>query len=390
MPGRDSSMSVPDLWYRVVAAVLTQTYYRRVHVTRLGVVPAQGPVLCVALHRNGAVDGMVYKRVVPRATFLVSVQLLRNPLGRLFFTGIPVTRAKDRGARADGPGNAEALDASVEHLRGGGVLCVMPEGTSDLGPRHLPFHSGAARILDRALSVGIRPAVVPLGIFYRAPEAFRSDIVVVVGQAIEIDGVSEDRVDALMARITDALEQLGVNVDSAETLARVERTAAMRAGDDLSAYYAALKTGDAGADEDWRLIESAAVATERGVPVVSTRGVAWSAAWLVVQAPLVALAAVVNVVPLLAAGIAGAMLADARNTVALWRILVGAPVAVLWVVLWGIVAGATGRPALFVAYVLITALGLVVYPELLARWPRLVNARLAPDVRAAIGRLRGE
>jgi Acyltransferase len=370
---------VPDFWYRLVAGVLTHTYYRRVHVTRLGAVPADGPVLCVALHRNGAVDGMVYKTVVPRATFMVSVQLLRNPVGRLLFTGIPVTRAKDRGGtRAD---NTPALDAGVEHLRRGGVLCVMPEGTSDLGPRHLPFHSGAARILERALSLGVLPTVVPLGIFYLAPEAFRSDVVVVIGPAIE---------GATMDHITASLEALGVNVDSATSLARIERVAAMRAGDDLSGYYAALKDGRVGADEDWLLVESARVATEHGVPVLSNRGVWWSLAWLAVQVPLVAVAAVVNVGPLLAAWIAGVRLADARNTIALWRILVGAPVAVLWVALWGVVTIASGHPLVLLGYLLATGLGLVVYPELLARWPRLVNARVGADVRAAIGRLRGE
>src|SRR5215469_2043558 len=88
-------------WHRWFATLLSRIYYRRIAVVRLGELPAAGPILCVGLHRNGAVDGMVYKSVVPSATFLISVQLLRNPLGRLFFTGIPVTRAKDTGDRSE-------------------------------------------------------------------------------------------------------------------------------------------------------------------------------------------------------------------------------------------------------------------------------------------------
>lgn len=77
--------AVPVLdWYRFSPALLTRIYYRRVTVVRLGAIPETGPMLCVGLHRNGAVDGMVYKTVVPNATFLISVQLLRDPIAHFY------------------------------------------------------------------------------------------------------------------------------------------------------------------------------------------------------------------------------------------------------------------------------------------------------------------
>jgi 1-acyl-sn-glycerol-3-phosphate acyltransferase len=374
-------MAIIDSWYRWFPELLTRTYYRRVSVVRSGAIPATGPVFCVGLHRNGAVDGMVYKTAVPKATFLVSVQLLRNPIARIFFTGIPVTRSKDVGDRSE---NAASLARCVEHLRGGGTLFVLPEGTSDLGPRHLPFHSGAARILAAARAEGIQPAVIPFGIFYRCPDGFRSDVVVVVGHPFSDD-------------ITTALEDIGVNVDSAAALGRIERAAALRSGDDLAEYYPALKRLEPRADDPVlidrsakvdALIASRVLATERGVPVFSTRPMAWSIAWLAFQVPIVVAAAIANAGPLIAGWVAGRRFADARNTITLWRLLIGAPVAMLWVA--GVSAAAiVGRSIWLVpAYAIITIAGLIVYPELLARWPRLKNAMAPPEARAAVEALR--
>ena len=62
----------------------------------------------VILHRNGAVDGCVYKSLLPSALFMISVQLRRNLLGRIFFHGIEVVREQDGGG--DRNTNADALD----------------------------------------------------------------------------------------------------------------------------------------------------------------------------------------------------------------------------------------------------------------------------------------
>ena len=65
--------------------------------------PAGGPALLLGLHRNGAVDGFVYHVPVPQAVFMISVQLLRSLLGRIFFCGIGVAREKDRGIATAAP-----------------------------------------------------------------------------------------------------------------------------------------------------------------------------------------------------------------------------------------------------------------------------------------------
>lgn len=375
---------MPALWYRALLGTATRVYYRRVAVVGDPPPRRDGPVLWVGLHRNGAVDGMLYLRVAPRATFLVAARLLRLPVARLFFTGIAVERAKDG---ADRRGNRTALDRCLLHLAAGRDLFVMPEGTSDLGPRHLPFQSGVGVILSRALASGVPVIVQPVGIFYDAPDRFRSDATIVLGRPVPTMLGAElserDRVAALMSRITDALETIAVECDSAPELARIEGIAALACERPGAGYYSTLaavartpmpeRVGAA-----WgrlaRAVDRRRLATDRGAPALSGRAAPWSVGWLALQLPLVAVAAVVNAPPLAAAWLAARRFADARNTVALWRILVGTLVAVSWGALVLGVASAAGHPVAAAAYVATSVGGLALYPELRARWPRLRNA----------------
>ncbi|MFY9821533.1 MAG: 1-acyl-sn-glycerol-3-phosphate acyltransferase [Thermoanaerobaculia bacterium] len=372
----------PSGWYHFLYTSMVRLYYRRIRTIGREHLPSGGPVLYAMLHRNGAIDGMVYHVIFPRATFLISTQLTRSLFGRVFFTGIPVARDTDEGDRR---ANAASLTRCVEQLGAGGELAIFPEGTSDLGPRHLPFKPGIAVILSRALSAGVPVTVIPVGLFYQAPERFRSAANVVIGTPVDtfLDPSlgRAQRVDALMQRITEALEALGVNVGTAEELARIERLAAMAADGDANRYYRTLKSLErsplpAPLEAAWqrleRAIDGGELATAFGAPVFSKRGVLWSLAWLMVQASLTGTAALANLPPLAVGWWAGRRFADARNTIALWRVLIGFPAFVLWLLAIGGIALAL-RPLVLTCYVLLSAAGLVLYPELIERWARLRN-----------------
>lgn len=379
---------MPALWYRALLGTATRVYYRRVAVVGDPPPPHEAPILWVGLHRNGAVDGMLYLRVAPRATFLVAARLLRLPLARLFFAGIPVERARDG---VDRGGNRQALDRCLLHLAAGRDLFVMPEGTSDLGPRHLPFHSGVGVILARALASGVPVIVQPVGIFYDAPDRFRSDATIVLGQPVRtmLDGAlsERERVAALMARITEALEHIAVEGASPRELARIEGIAALACERPGAAYYSTLAAVAAApmperVEAAWgrlaHAVDRRRLAMDRGAPALSRRAAPWSAAWLAVQAPIVAAGAIVNAPTVVAAWLAARRLADARNTVALWRILVGILVGAPWMAAMLGGALAVGGPMGAAAYLAVTAAAVALYPELRARWPRLRNALRGP------------
>ena len=64
--------------------------------------------------------------------------------------------------------------------------------------------------------------------------------------------------------------------------------------------------------------------------------------------------AIANLVPLAGGWLAGKILPDDRNVIALWRLLVGAPLLFLWALAIGITTMALGLPILFAAYLLLT------------------------------------
>ena len=328
-------------WYVGMARLCRWLYYSRVSVVGREHLPAGGPVLFVALHRNGAVDGCVYASVLPRAVFMISTQLRRSLLGRLFFSGIEVVRDKDAG---DPARNQRAMADCLALLSSGGQLCVMPEGTSSLGPAHLPFRRGAARIAAAALDGQVPLRIVPLGIHYERAWAFRSRVEVVVGPAVETGlghGITdEDRVALLHQRITQALEGVGVQFESAEQQAQSEGVAYVSTLATERSYFGSLKRLEAGVPEALQAAAAeleARIGTRRllrhqGVPLVPMGPLALYAALLVLFTPLVAAAALVNALPLAAAGWAGWRLPDDRNVIALWRLLVGLPALLLWVI----------------------------------------------------------
>lgn len=101
--------------------------------------------LALLSHRNGALDGWVYGRFIPRFVYMMARQLHRFWWLRAIFPGIAITRQKDDPAHYK-KANLRSIKACVQALQERKILCVFPEGTSTLKHRHLPFEQGAARL----------------------------------------------------------------------------------------------------------------------------------------------------------------------------------------------------------------------------------------------------
>jgi 1-acyl-sn-glycerol-3-phosphate acyltransferase len=138
-------------WHAWLYRFINTVYFESISVVHSDRMPGSGPVLYLGLHRNGAVDGFVYHQALRKPVFMISSQLRKSWLARLFFDGIVVARPRDED---DCTLNDTALGSCLNLLRLGGKLFVFPEGTSSLGPRHLPFRNGAAWLLLNHLESG--------------------------------------------------------------------------------------------------------------------------------------------------------------------------------------------------------------------------------------------
>jgi 1-acyl-sn-glycerol-3-phosphate acyltransferase len=360
-----------NLLRRFLYSFLVRAYFQRVTVLHRERLPQNGPVLFLALHRNGAVDGFVYHQTLCRPTFMISTQLQRGLLGQLLFPGIAVTRTKDEGDRA---GNAEALQECVNLLRTGGWLCVFPEGTSSLGPRHLPFKTGAAWLINEYLRSGGPPLhVVPVGIHYECPWAFRAKVEVVIGERISVvlpTTLGERaQLKEMKRRIEEGLGAVGVNVASEEYQDQVQRLAYVSTLATPRTYFRSLKAVEkeipAPILQEWeglqRGLRESRMLCHQGVPLVPMGPTIVYALALLVLAPVVAAAVLLNLPPFVAGWVAGKKLPDDRNVISLWKVLVGIPTFILWIGLITAVSLFAGKIAWLAAYGAITWAGVHLY-----------------------------
>lgn len=213
---------------RLVLGSAVRLYYRRVEFRHAERLPARGPLLVVANHPASLTDVLALGAVVPRRLHFVAYHgLFANPLLgfalRLAGT-VPVYRREDA---AELMHRNEETFAECNRLLGeGGAVLVFPEGTSRSDRRVERLKTGAARM---ALAFEFTPGgpgglvLLPIGLHFDARVTFRSDVVLSVGQPIELADLRAAyaadparAVRELTDRIQDALEKLILNVPSDE------------------------------------------------------------------------------------------------------------------------------------------------------------------------------
>jgi 1-acyl-sn-glycerol-3-phosphate acyltransferase len=494
------------LWRGCFYEFLTRVYFARITLLNPERRPRTGPVLYLGLHRNGAVDGFVYHRALGGPTFMISTQLRRNWFARLFFTGIAVTRTKDDGDRGD---NEAALRECVELLRKGGTLFVFPEGTSSLGPRHLPFKSGAIWLIRKYLeSPGPPLQVIPAGIHYECPWAFRAKVEVVLGESIDLTQgassprpsppreektsrspasiISSDQValvttcpkmhrnqrvlaegsgelaalKALKRQMQVALERVGINVPSEEYHDQVQKLAYTSTLATPRSYFASLKAFEREIprpllEEGQRLdalLKGRRLLEHQGVPLVPmslahpgsatgaraapdrsrqeatgdtgrlarpdlgpgccepgpsalhfspdpqpAQGASGStslgpvmlyALALLVLSPVVLAAILFNAPAVMAGFYAGKKFPDDLNVISLWKILVGIPLFLLWVVVVSTTLLLVGKVGWLGLYALVTWVGLQMYYRVKKLAVAVHNGLRYPELRGELLRFR--
>lgn len=384
----------PSLAHRRRHSFLTRVYFEGVHLRHEERIPQTGPVLFLGLHRNGAVDGFVYNSVLPPSVFMLSRQL-KTHLGRPFFDGIEVVRDKDRERFPDARQvNQKAMRQCRKVLTSGGRLFIFPEGTSSLGPRHLPFRSGAARLIHQFVEAGSALQVIPVGITYEGPDQFRSQVEVIVGNPIplsfDMTTTPRKRLNAIKERIAVAMESVGINVESQDRLERIESLAY---GATLGTNFSCHRALKALEKDPSRDLEEAltqldqqsqfrALKRHQGVPLFCLGGRLPYLAYFLLLLPGVAAAGLLNCLPLALSCMAGRRFADDRNVVSLWRILAAAPAFAIWIPMmlsacWALLGWA--GPLIYLG---VTLLGLKSWYRFKKLWIALHNEFRHPESKA--------
>ncbi len=181
--------------------------------------------------------------------------------------------------------------------------------------------------------------MVPVGIHYERAWAWQSDVEVVLGPPLPLDlppgSSGPAAVDLLHRHISAGLEAVAVAAPDAESFARCERAAYTATLGSERSYFTALKALEAGVPEaETALAEIEKLTADR--PLSSTRAALrppprLGEPFMPCADAAGAAAGLLNLPPLLIAWSAGRRFADARNTIALWRLLAGFPAFLGWI-----------------------------------------------------------
>ena len=207
------------LFYRIIRPFVTgiPRLLWRVRMVGEDHLPKSGGYVLAPSHRSMMDIPFAAAVTTRRLRFMGKQSVFKVPVLGTVFTwlgGFPVQR--------DGT-DRKAVRDSLALLEAGEVLCVYPEGSRQHGPKIQPLQPGAAYL---ALRAGV--PIVPVAI-NGAEEILRTKkdpiprfgrVAIVIGEPIQPEArttgvVPRDKVDALSARLSDALQQL---FDEAATL----------------------------------------------------------------------------------------------------------------------------------------------------------------------------
>lgn len=386
----ETRMHRASAWHVGFHALIRSLYYSRVTVHGREHLPAQGPLLLLLLHRNGAIDGFVYRSLWPQICYTLKATLRKSLMGRLFFDGLEIARSSDG---SDASENLAVIEQCVAVLQQGACLGIFPEGTSQLGPAHLPFRSGAARIALQYRAQRDDLCIMPCGIHYERAWAFRSRVEIIIGAPISLD--TANSLGAIRRQFTAALEEVGANFPDAATQQLAERFAYMATLGTTHAYAFALQKLARGipdelrrAWEEWgKISHGRRLFLHQGVPLFPLRSVGLYALAAVVISVLLLPGMIVQAVPLCGAAIAGKVFPDDTNVIALWRVLVGIPIAMLWNLLLAIALLWSGAWWFLIGAWIASAVMIALWYRCKKTWVVALNGLCHRDLRTAAQRL---
>lgn len=184
-------------------------------------VPKDGPVLLLANHPNSLLDPALVAAAAGRSVRFLAKSTLFNDarVGWLVRASgaIPVYRRSDDPQAAER--NATMFAAVYRELAAGSAVGIFPEGISHSGSSLAKLRTGSARIaLGTHETTGVFP-LIPLGLVLGDKGVFRSEVLVIRGEPVVWDDLAgngeedQEAVRELTARLDRALREVTVNLE---------------------------------------------------------------------------------------------------------------------------------------------------------------------------------
>lgn len=212
-----------SLFSTLLIGIIVMTYFRK--ICHNIVFENKNAQIFALSHRNGAVDGWVYAYIFKNAIFTLAQQLHNSFFLRILFPGITLIRKKDI-SKTEQQKNIKSFKQCLQVLnQHKQPLCIFPEGTSDLGMKHLPFENGLSKIAVSAFKKNKNHiSITPFAIFYDDPTHMGGSVFVQQGKSFNVN--TEDS-HAIHQQMTEYLEEILLEYNSVDEMNYAHKTAVL-------------------------------------------------------------------------------------------------------------------------------------------------------------------
>jgi len=189
---RSQSKSVHWVYWivRPLARIGLLANFRRIYIGNAHLIPKDAPVILAVNHPSAFLEPCLLATFLNRPIhFLARGSIFIHPFANAFLKAVhitPIYRIKDA-TYAQVKSNLSIFDQCADKLNEHKTLVIMPEGTTVQEKRLRPLKKATTRLVYRFWEKYGREEVyiVPIGANYSAPDDFRSEVILSVGQPIK-------------------------------------------------------------------------------------------------------------------------------------------------------------------------------------------------------------
>ena len=327
-----------SLFSTLFISVIVMTYFRKIY-HNITAEHKNAQQIFALSHRNGAVDGWVYAFILKNAVFTLAQQLHKIFFLRILFPGITLIRRKDISNKTEQQQNIKAFKQCL-HILQKQPLCIFPEGTSDLGIKHLPFENGLSKIAVRAFKKNKNNiSITPFAIFYDDPTNMGGRVFVQQGETFNVNTEDSNQIHQQM---THHLEEILLEYNSVDEMNNAHKIAMIYSvfnekNNYLNALYQLKRQPEIFNKLSNQLESLKNKITYKKITIYPVNILL--SLWTFLITVIVVLPTfLINAIPLLCGFIAGKKSKD-QNTISLFKIVIGYWVGLFYYLILIIIAG---------------------------------------------------
>ncbi|MBT8218189.1 MAG: 1-acyl-sn-glycerol-3-phosphate acyltransferase [Bacteroidia bacterium] len=243
-----------------------KVYFKKILFTNKDRIPDDRPVLLVSNHPTAFLEPVLYATLFDKPIYsLVRGNFFENFWARLGLESlnmIAIFRMRDGGV-AGLRKNAMIFSKCYDLLSNGEYVMIMAEGFTKQQKRLAPLQKGAARIaFGAAIESQLENlCIVPLGANFTYHEEFRSEVMIEVGEPLDISGYldlyrqnKKEAVQVLTKDIADLMKSTIVHINREEDDELFENVVRIVRRENLSSLFPVIEDYD----ERFRLEKSIA------------------------------------------------------------------------------------------------------------------------------------